>query len=309
MSARFKNKGSGIRMTDGGPVTIAKAVAPDVHRAVGDAPTILTRDRRRHASAKATTPEPKRVRAEAVVGHAAVRRRRQEEEIEIDPRSIRGDVIAVVVTKRPWLAPYVGRMLAWQSLRPKHVVVCSALEYDIAPIEATLASVPVLRLSARADASLGEMRNMAMDVASTLSDTAILCTIDDDDSYGVDYLAGIVHAWQTHPIALCVGLGSFETQTVAEAPFAPARQTQRQRAGLRAPISGATISVPSRVWRERTDLRYPTVGSGEDIAFLKRVQRENRVAAAYFGDFVALRYTDPAHGHTSNNQGIPTAPR
>jgi len=229
----------------------------------------------------------------------------------VEPRDVKGDAIAVVVTKRPWLAAHVGRMLAWQTLRPSHVVVCSACgDYDTAPIKDALPDVPVVFVHARAEMPLGELRNIAMEAASALSNTAIMCTIDDDDCYGTHYLAGIVDAWQRHPIAVVVGLGSFETRTVDAPPLEPLTQKYRSRTGLRAAIGGATISIPTKVWRERTDLRYPEMGgSGEDIEFLATAQRENRVAAAYFGDFVALRYTDPAHGHTSANQGLPGTAR
>lgn len=226
---------------------------------------------------------------------------------ELDSRSVQGEVVAVVVTKRPWLAEHVGRMLAWQSLRPVAVVVCSAHpDYDPSPIRVELPDVPVTFVPAYAMASIGTLRNLAMEAANSLAPNAIMCTVDDDDCYGIHYFAGIVDAWQRHPIALVVGLGSFETVTVQSPPRVPLKQDHRFRAGLRAPIGGATISIPAKVWRERPDLRYPTnVGCGEDMELLKIAHAENRVAAAYFGDFVALRYADPAHGHTSPNQGLP----
>jgi hypothetical protein len=310
MSARFKPSATTIRSR--GASAPIQVVDTNVPRAVGDAPTILTRGRRRGFAATVTTPVAKTVKAEALLGHAAIRQREhrqsgKDDDVNVvDPNKVRGEAIAVVVSKRPGMAAYVGRMLAWQSLRPTHVVVCSSVrDYDTKPIEEALPGIPVVFVRADGAASLGELRNSAMQVASSLSDKAIMCTIDDDDCYGVHYLAGIMHAWHRHPIALVVGLGSFETRSVDGPPAGPLTQRYRVRSGLRAPISGATISIPVRVWKERHDLRYAAIGCGEDIEFLKRVQAENRVAAAAFGDFVALRYTDPAHAHTSVNRGIP----
>ncbi len=261
-----------------------------------------------HARTKPTTMEsPHR---EQVIATTPIRMQSRAAIHVVDPYSVKGDAIAVVVTKRPWLAGYVGRMLAWQSLCPSQIVICSAgHDYDTSPIKNALPDVPVVFVRGGQAASLGELRNTAMEAASSLSSTAILCTIDDDDCYGVHYLAGIVDAWQRHPIALVVGLGSFETRAVDAPPSEALIQRYRARAGLRASVGGATISIPSKVWREREDLRYPAVACGEDIELLKIAQQENRVVGAYFGDFVALRYSDPAHAHTSANQGLPGTAR
>jgi len=215
-------------------------------------------------------------------------------------------IVAVVVTKRPWLADHVGRMLAWQTLRPIRIVVCTAVpSYDDEPIRRHNPGTKIEVVTAGKDLVLGQLRNVAMDAAAHGSpDEALLCTLDDDDCYGTRYFEGIGDAWCRHPFALVIGLGSWDTQTVDRPPHTPLHQSGRPRGGPLSGVAGATLSIPAKIWRERTDLRYPAVAVGEDIELLTIARRENRVVGAYFGDFVALRYSDPRHDHSSPNQGL-----
>lgn len=210
------------------------------------------------------------------------------------------DVVAVIVTKRPWLADYVGRKLAWQTHRPAVVVVCTAVpDYDVAPIKRQLPGVAVHLVVDRDQRVLGDLRNFAMSSASKhASERAILCSVDDDDLYGRDYFEGIVDAWRRHPDASIVGRASWARIEVTAPPadtFSPQRGV---RGGPIYGIAGATISIPAKVWR--AGLRYHSHRIGEDIEIQRRITKQGRsIVSAYFGTFVAVRYRGDRHGHTS----------
>lgn len=218
------------------------------------------------------------------------------------PVRMAGDVhvIAVVVTKRPEFAAYVARKLSWQSHRPSSVVICTAVEtYDVAPIVAALPGVEVRLVLDKEARILGALRNFAMESAMTAApDTAILCTIDDDDMYGPDYLAGIVDAWRRHPDAILIGRSSWAWLAVTEPPKYPTPNNAWARGGLTQGVAGATISVPAKAWRSRPTLRYPEIAIGEDVGFQAIASAQCPTVSAYFGSFTALRYGD-AHCHTS----------
>lgn len=216
----------------------------------------------------------------------------------------------MVVTKRPWLAEYVGRKLAWQSHRPSLVVVCTAVEnYDVAPIRKHLPESKVELIVALPSHVLGMLRNEAMQAASERADVnAIMCTIDDDDLYGTTYLEGIVDAWSRHPEALVVGRASFESKLVTTTPSQPPPVRAGLPSGRVAGVAGATISIPVQVWRNRPELRYPPITIGEDIALLGIAFREGGIIGASFGDFMALRYSDEKHGHVSPEPSAAAAP-
>ena len=209
-------------------------------------------------------------------------------------------IVAVVVTKRPWLVEHIAMKLAWQTLRPSAVVVCSALRsYDVGPIAAALPGAHV-ELVDGGSRILGDLRNLAMQTAAERGgEHALLCTIDDDDLYGPNYLAGIADARARHPEAMIVGRATFRWQTTSELPIEPPSTDPDARTGIVTGVSGATISIPASTWIRRPDFRYPGVHIGEDVALQARAFVHRAIVGAYFGDFMAIRYADPAHGHTS----------
>jgi hypothetical protein len=213
---------------------------------------------------------------------------------------------AIVVTKRPWLASFVAQNLGWQSKKPAFVLVASsAADYDIAPIKAALPDATVDFVPVSADLNLGELRNLAMSIAAEqVDDDFLLCTIDDDDGYGQDYLEGLLDAFQRHPAALIIGRASFQGIEVAEAPTIPPPPNPRVRKGLVPGVAGSTISVPAKLWRDRGEFRYPPIAIGEDVALQAIARRERGIVSANFGDYAPLRWRNAEHGHTSpNNHG------
>lgn len=216
--------------------------------------------------------------------------------------------IAVVVTKRPWLADYIGRKLAWQTCRPSHVVVCTAVaDYDLSPIAAQLAGVEVDLVVVPKEHVLGQLRNAAMQAAAVRSDEhGILCTIDDDDLYGSNYLEGILDAWVRHPRALVIGRASYTVRIVTEPPREPHVQASA-RVGRVISVAGSTICIPASAWYERPDFRYREIPIGEDIELLERARTQGEIISAYFGDYVILRFTDERHAHTSPSSAAEVA--
>jgi hypothetical protein len=209
-------------------------------------------------------------------------------------------IVAVVVTKRPWLAEHIAMKLAWQNLRPSAVIVCSALRsYDVGPIATALPGVHV-ELIDGGSRILGDLRNLAMQTAADRGGAhSLLCTVDDDDLYGPNYMAGMADAWMRHPEAMIVGRATFRWHTTTELPTEPPSADPDARTGIVTGVSGATISIPASTWIRRPDFRYPGVHIGEDVALQARAFVHRAIVGAYFGDFMAIRYADPAHGHTS----------
>jgi len=211
-----------------------------------------------------------------------------------------GKVVAVVVTKRPWLAEHVGLKLAWQTVKPIRVVVCSAVDdYYPDPIIAALPGIPVVIVPAPKHMVLGALRNLAMDHAAADSDDeTICCTIDDDDLYGTRYFEGILDAWRKHSDALIVGVASWAVTTATVPPRDPPSYGAAAQGGVVAGVAGATISIPAAVWKQRA-LRYPDITIGEDVELQRVAVRRKAIVSAYFGEFVAVRYDHPEHAHVS----------
>lgn len=218
---------------------------------------------------------------------------------------------AVVVTKRPWLSSFVAQNLGWQTTKPEFVLVATACaDYDISPIKAALPDATIDLVPVSSDLSLGELRNLAMSLAAEqVDDDFLLCTFDDDDLYGPDYIAGLLDAFGRHPSALIIGRASFQGIDVAEAPRSPPTPNPRVRKGFVPGVAGSTISVPARTWRTRDEFRYPPVAVGEDVALQAIARRERGIISANFGDFSPLRWQSAEHEHTSpNNHGaVPIA--
>ncbi len=213
---------------------------------------------------------------------------------------------AVIVTKRPWLAPFIAQQLAWQQSKPTFVLVASAdIDYDITPIKEALPDAEVDLVPVNADLNLGELRNLAMSLAAEqVDDDTLLCTIDDDDAYGPDYLAGLLDAFGRHPQALIIGRASFQGIEVREPPTEPPPSNPRVRRGIVPGVAGSTISIPARAWRDKPEFRYPPVACGEDVALQAIARQARGIVSANFGDYAPLRWLSAEHQHTSpNNHG------
>ncbi|MCO7233454.1 MULTISPECIES: glycosyltransferase [unclassified Cobetia] len=200
-------------------------------------------------------------------------------------------VTAVCVSKRPWFAANVARMLKAQNgVEVKVIYVAHGEETDESEVVAAFQefeSFKFMRISGE-DKVLADGLNLALDAC----DTDIVAKIDDDDHYGPNYLLDSCLALQYSGAAL-VGKTSFFCYVESTNDFALRFPGKHYRYFKR--VQGGTL-----VWSRKMtgNLKFTQVRQGTDSIFIKDLLDSGRkVFSADPFNFVHVRYSS-GNNHT-----------
>ncbi|WP_434986162.1 glycosyltransferase family protein [Vreelandella zhaodongensis] len=203
----------------------------------------------------------------------------------------RFSVTAVCVSKRPWFAANVAKMLkAQNSVDVKVIYVAHGEETDEGEVSAAFKdfkSFKFMRITGE-DKVLADGLNLALDAC----DTDIVAKIDDDDHYGPNYLLDSCLALQYSSAAL-VGKTSFFCYVESTNDFALRFPGKHYRYFKR--VQGGTL-----VWSRKMtgNLRFTKVRQGTDSIFIKDLLDSGRkVFSADPFNFVHVRYSS-GNNHT-----------
>lgn len=213
----------------------------------------------------------------------------------VEGRKVEGvqrfSVTAVCVSKRPWFAPNVARMLKAQTgVDVKVIYVAHGEETNEEEVKTAFhefESFKFMRITGE-DKVLADGLNLALDSC----DTDIVAKIDDDDHYGPNYLLDSCLALQYSGAAL-VGKTSFFCYVESTNDFALRFPGKHYRYFKR--VQGGTL-----VWsREMTGtLKFTQVRQGTDSIFIKDLLDSGRkVFSADPFNFVHVRYSS-GNNHT-----------
>lgn len=137
----------------------------------------------------------------------------------------------------------------------------------------------------------------------------LMCTMDDDDYYGADYLVSMRDAMQSHSDAWLLGKSAYTTRYVdghkqGQTVYDKGRVIDTQ--GHCKSLAGPTICIPSKLWNLYPVFRYPDMGMGCDSLFVQQAARLARqspdpIYHVEQGEFYLQRYTAPNHLHAWND--------
>lgn len=229
----------------------------------------------------------------------------------------------VTVTKRPEMWQNVIDNILRQTRRPDYLVIVRHGTFTY-PVTETYALLKQNRLQGICVAvppnwSVGEVTNHAKNSAQiVLTDWSAfewnpsagwLCTWDDDDYYGANYLAEIERAANEHPDAWLLGVTEFPVRWIGGKRDGIIERHASGVIGANNSVrgmAGPTICVNAHEWRKHPQMRYPHIGVGCDSEFLQVVgntfMREypNEPVPIYHvpnAEFILQRYGDKAHLH------------
>lgn len=207
--------------------------------------------------------------------------------VEVD----RFSVTAICVSKRPWFAANVARMLKAQTgvdVKVKYVAHGDETnEEEVNEAFRNFESFKFMRITGEGKV-LADGLNLALDSC----DTDIVAKIDDDDYYGPNYLLDSCLALQYSGAAL-VGKTSFFCYVESTNDFALRFPGKHYRFFKR--VQGGTL-----VWsRERADgLKFTKVRQGTDSIFIKDLLNSGKkVFSSDPFNFVHVRYSS-GNNHT-----------
>lgn len=218
------------------------------------------------------------------------------------------------VTRRPQMWQNVVDNIMRQTRRPDFVVIVAHGDLGDMSIFNPLNSeggISFVTSHNPQDASLsaGDLTNSVKGfVAYHPFRTDWICSWDDDDFYGANYLAEIERAALAHPDAWILGKAQFPvrwlggvrdgvTEQVTEAVY------ENDRAVW---VGGPTICVNAQVWREHPTVRYPDMGVGCDGLFLQATgdtftrEHPDQLPPIYHvpeAEFVLQRHAVAGHNH------------
>jgi len=200
-------------------------------------------------------------------------------------------VTAVCVSKRPWFAANVARMLKAQNdVEVKVIYVAHGEETDESEVVTAFQefeSFKFMRITGE-DKVLADGLNLALDAC----DTDIVAKIDDDDHYGPHYLLDSCLALQYSGASL-VGKTSFFCYVESTNDFALRFPGKHYRYFKR--VQGGTL-----VWSRKmtVNLKFTQVRQGTDSIFIKDLLDSGlKVFSADPFNFVHVRYSS-GNNHT-----------
>lgn len=152
----------------------------------------------------------------------------------------------------------------------------------------------------------GVLTNHAFNhAADWCADDALMCTMDDDDWYGENYLDSMLKAYAEHPDAWLLGKSAYTTRYIgfrSDRPNVDDAGRIVDTQGHTKSLAGSTICVPSALWNAHSTLRFPDMGLGCDSEFIQTAARLSGTDPAPIyhvpdAEFYLQRYAVPTHIH------------
>lgn len=204
------------------------------------------------------------------------------------PTPVRDKSVSILApTYRPHAVDSILENAARQSgLETELVILTHGFEVNSVEVKAKAADLGltnVSTISAAKNVTLGECLNLLVDTAQG----QILTKMDDDDYYGENYLADLVHALNFSQADL---VGKAATYFYFESKDATILSYGAHEHRYTDFVRGATLTAPAEVFREH---RFEALGRSEDSTFLRSVTAAGgRVYAADRFNYFVRRSAD-----------------